>query len=66
MTKNDLSWLEYDIKCIEEVIQYIDDPKYGPDFARGYLKSMKQNMLDRYNENKTKIEDDNVYKRRPF
>lgn len=50
MTKEELRWYDYEIKQIEKAIEYMDDPVYGPDFAKGFLRGLVHDMQDRYNE----------------
>lgn len=54
MTKEELWWYDYEIKQIEKAIEYMDDPVYGPDFAKGFLRGLVHDMQDRYNEYKEK------------
>lgn len=58
MTKNELSWYEFEIKQIKKAIEYIDNPVYGPDFAKGYLRGLVHDIENRYNEYKKKLEKD--------
>ena len=56
MTQCQLDWLKFDIEGIEKAIKYMDDPVYGPAFARGYLVSLMKGMDERYHEYKNQIE----------